>query len=103
MIKSFISTCAVSLALITTPVYSQTIPCGTKYNVEEHLSKNYGEMPVLQMQSSGDPSVTYLLFLNQETLTWTYIVVSPEDGQYCLLSSGEGFEFVEPEPQGEDL
>lgn len=68
--------------------FNAVIPCGSMEEAQE-LLKQYGEKPMLQMNSSrGESNNTTILFVNPETKTYT-LLEKVTDYHYCVVSSGD--------------
>lgn len=74
------------------PVLGQDLQCAPLDNVEVGLLENFGETAhsVFSLPPASFPNMAILFYTNEETGTWTQLLLRPE-GVVCLWASGEGF------------
>ena len=81
----------ISFALViwsVLPVQAQQPACNTVEGGIKSLSRDYGETAIFRGLSSSGYII--MIFLNQETGTWTVGKISPEDRRsLCPLDGGE--------------
>jgi hypothetical protein len=92
--KVLIFVLSVIVAYIAGSLQADAAQCAPAEAVHEGLSRNYGETP----QATGEAAdgAVMALYANEETGTWTLLVVTV--GQACLVASGGGFVRVPGEP-----
>lgn len=88
---------------VTQPAIAQTplSNCNTYTIAQQMLSIEYGEHVAWEGVVS-DNMVIIQLWINPETGTWTYLVVSP-DGNACVVADGMAYTFVAPPIPGDDM
>ena len=70
----------------TTRAEAQNRNCATYEQVVERLASGYGESP--RTIGLGSNNTTVVQFANEQTGTWTIVVVNP-DNIACLIAAGE--------------
>ncbi len=96
--KNTIKLALVLSVALSGPVYAQQA-CAPYVDVQQSLRDDYGEMPIGRGLANG---VMIETWANLGTGSFTINIICP-DGRACLLASGENWETVEPQPQGEPL
>lgn len=86
-----------AILLLAHPSHAQTPNCGPRDAVLAMLATKYHE--TRRGMGIGANHTLMELFASDTTGTWT-VAVSTPDGMMCLVSSGESFEAVKPEPLG---
>lgn len=69
--------------------------CGGYADAVAFLSERYGE--ALTVQGIDGAGNVIAMFANPDTGTWTALIVYP-DGNACMASSGQAFEYHKPKP-----
>lgn len=98
LVLSTVFVLTASLAFSQDLNFAASQPCGSVENVFEMIYSQYGETPLftgvgIQISASnGQPySGNTMFFVNQDTGSWTHIVVYG-DGNACMLANGSKFE-----------
>ena len=84
---------AASSAQAEYKTYTRKINCAPLAEVLEDLnSSNIKELPVW-VGTSNDPEIKYSVLVNKKTDTWT--IIQYNNGAACVISIGEGNQFLD--------
>ena len=80
--------------LISTSVLAQqqSGPCDTKEKTHELLTKQYGEIPFVEMKDNFGRQ--FVMYVNPNTGTWT--VIATKDDVSCGVSAGKDLTPADP-------
>ncbi len=73
--------------------------CSPHDQVVKILTENYGEEQTIIALTANN--LVMELFVNPDTASWTALITHP-DGNTCIVSAGENFEFAVTEVPGVD-
>lgn len=91
---------ALAVGFSAVPALGQGAGCGFAPDIEAALSERYGEHMAGAGVGAGGGSWT-ALYVNPETGSWTILQVTP-NGIGCIRAAGEGWQFHDAPPQGEE-
>lgn len=98
MIRKAGTIAAVAL-MCATQAIAQTQNCAPREVVVQSLAEKYGE--TRRSIGIAQQGAVIEVFANDETGTWTITVTTPT-GVTCMAVSGQSFEALAGEPQGDD-
>lgn len=99
MLRSFL----LALSLATTTAYAQEpynaqIPvlCGDAQNIVDGLNEKYDEEITFMSPSQNEvgDDLFHSLWVNNQTQTWSFIVLNKQKSVVCVLASGQGFKLL---------
>jgi len=89
------------LLLSATVANAQSQNCAPFEMIDERLQSRYGEQVRTVGIANGGQSIV-MQYANEESGTWTMIVRNA-NGIACMVASGEGWQLLEAEVEGDAL
>ena len=101
----FLSGCAVSAEQQDSTILTKAA-CGTLEQIVSKLTGEYGEVPMVTgsgnilLPDSSSLEGVQILFANKHTLTYSFVMMFPENQYGCILGAGNN---IHPAPSFEEI